>query len=155
MTRTLDLSTQTNWGLIYSVSIPATVISTNGNKTYYAKIAPIRPIAILNKPILGISVKTIIPTGKQWAYAGSILRFTNSALGDIFIEEIKHLLLNKFNLVISDNLTNSYQIEINVPQWFISCDLLVYQYIASDTVSSIQQDLKTIEQTLATHTLSI
>ncbi|MEH2456379.1 hypothetical protein [Nostoc sp.] len=64
MTRNLDLSIESNWQLMYSVSIPATVIGTIGSKTYYAKITPIRPGVILDKAVLAIGINTAIPDGK-------------------------------------------------------------------------------------------
>ncbi|MEH2456532.1 hypothetical protein [Nostoc sp.] len=144
MTRTLDLSTESNWQLVYSVSIPATTISTNGSKIYYAKITPIRPGVILDKPVLAIAISTTIPAGKRWVYAGSLSRFTTSSLGEIFIEDRKPLFLSRFNLVITDNLSNNYQLEINIPSWFISCNLSIYQYEGSDQ-TLIQQELDVIK----------
>jgi hypothetical protein len=129
---------------MYSVSIPPTVLATNGIKSYYAKITPIRPSVILDKPILGISLNTAIPAGKRWTYAGNISRFASSSLGEIYIEERQPLFLGRFNLVISDNFSNNYQIEVNVPGWFISCSLLVYQYEGDDK-TAIQKELELIK----------
>ncbi|MHC5720853.1 MAG: hypothetical protein ACYTX0_54750, partial [Nostoc sp.] len=81
MTRNLDLSTDSNWQLMYSVSVPATPIATLGTKTYYAKITPILPGVTFDKAVLGISLNTAIPAGKQWIYAGSLYRFASSSLG--------------------------------------------------------------------------
>ncbi|MEH2371942.1 hypothetical protein [Nostoc sp.] len=144
MTRNLDLSIESNWQLMHSVSIPPTVIGIIREKVYYAKITPIRPDVILDKPILAISINTTIPAGKVWFYAGNLSRFANSSLGEIYIEDRKPLFLSRFNLVISDNLLNNYQIEINIPQWFISCNLAVYQYEGSDQ-TLIQQELDIIK----------
>ncbi|AVH71589.1 hypothetical protein [Nostoc sp. 'Lobaria pulmonaria (5183) cyanobiont'] len=144
MTRNLDLSTESNWQLMYSVSIPATVIGTVGGKTYYAKITPIRPGIILDKAVLGIAINTTIPTGKRWSYAGSLSRFTDSSLGEIDIDKRKPLFLGRFNLAISDNLSNNYQLEIQVPKWFISCNLGIYQY-EGDSRTIIEQELDVIK----------
>ena len=144
MTRNLDLSTESNWQLMYSVSIPATVVGTVGGKTYYAKITPIRPGIILDKAVLGIAINTTVPTGKQWFYAGSLSRFTDSPLGEIYIDDRKPLFLERFNLAISDNLSNDYQLEINVPKWFISCNLGIYQY-EGDSRTIIEQELEVIK----------
>ncbi len=144
MTRTLDLFTESNWQLMYSVSIPPTVIKTTGSKTYYAKIIPIKPGVILDKPVLAIAVGTAIPAGKQWVYAGRLSRFASSSLGEIYIEDPKPLFLGRFNLTISDNLSNNYQLEINVPPWFISCNLAIYQY-EGDNSTIVQQDLGAIK----------
>lgn len=129
---------------MYSISIPSVVIATAGSN-HYTKITPIRPAVIFNKAVLGISVNTMIPVGRQWFYAGSVSRFANSALGEIYIEDRKPLFLSRFNLVITDNLLNDYQIEINIPGWFVSCNLAVYQYDAPDDISIIQQDLDIIK----------
>ncbi|MEH2287171.1 hypothetical protein [Nostoc sp.] len=143
MTRNLDLSTESNWQLMYSVSIPPTVLGTVRNKTYYAKITPIRPGVILDKAVLGIAINTAIPTGKQWFYAGSLFRFTDSSLGEIYIDEQKPLFLGKFNLAIFDNLSNNYQLQINIPKWFISCNLSIYQY-EGDSRTKLEQELAAI-----------
>ncbi|MEH2315944.1 hypothetical protein [Nostoc sp.] len=145
MTRILDLSTESNWQLMYSVSIPATEIGTIRGKVSYAKITPIAPSVVFDKAVLGININTTIPVGKRWVYAGSLSRFTASSLGEIYIEDRKPLFLSRFNLVLSDNLLNNYQIEINIPEWFISCNLAVYQYEASDDISIVQQDLDIIK----------
>ncbi|MEH1786355.1 MAG: hypothetical protein V7L23_12410 [Nostoc sp.] len=144
MTRILDLSTETNWQLMYSVSIPATVIATTASKTYYAKITPIRPGVILDKAVLGININTTVPTGKQWVYAGSVSRFTASPLGEVYIDDRKALFLGRFNLVISDILSNNYQVQINIPSWFSSCNLAIYQY-EGENRTLIQQELDAIK----------
>ncbi|MEH2009992.1 hypothetical protein [Nostoc sp.] len=144
MTRNLDLSIGSNWQLMYSVSIPATVLSTNGSKTYYARITLIRPGVILDKPVLAIALNTTIPLGKQWIYAGRLFRFASSSLGEIYIEDPKPLFLGRFNLIVSDNLSNNYQLEIKVPKWFISCNLAVYQYEGDDS-TIIENDLDIIK----------
>lgn len=143
MTRNLDLSTASNWQLMYSVSIPAVVLATIKGKSYYAKITSIRPDVILDKPVLGIGVNTTIPAGKQWVYAGRLSRFASSSLGEIYIEDPKPLFLGRFNLAISDNLLNNYQVQINVPSWFISCNLAIYQY-EGDSRTIIEQKIDNI-----------
>ncbi|MDZ8227534.1 hypothetical protein [Nostoc sp. ChiVER01] len=143
MTRNLDLSTASNWQLMYSVSIPAVVLATISNKSYYAKITPIRPNVILDKPVLGIGVNTTIPSGKQWIYAGRLSRFASSSLGEIYIEDPKPLFLGRFNLAVSDNLSNNYQVQINVPSWFISCNLAIYQY-EGDSRTILEQKIDDI-----------
>lgn len=144
MTRSLNLSTESNWQLMYSVSIPAVVLATIGSKNYYARITPIRPGVIFDKPVLAIALNTTIPSGKQWLYAGRLSRFASSSLGEIYIEDPKPLFLGRFNLTISDNLSNNYQLEINVPNWFISCNLAVYQY-DEDQRTLIEKDLDIIK----------
>ncbi|MHC5720430.1 MAG: hypothetical protein ACYTX0_52500, partial [Nostoc sp.] len=72
MTRNLDLSIESNWRLMYSVSISATALLTSENKNYYARITPILPGVIFDKAVLAISINTTIPTGKQWIYAGNL-----------------------------------------------------------------------------------
>lgn len=144
MPRNLDLSIGSNWQLVYSISIPATVLSTTRNKIDYARITPIHPGVILDKPVLAISLNTTIPPGKQWIYAGRLSRFASSSLGEINIEDPKPLFLGRFNLIVSDNLSNNYQLEIRVPKWFISCNLAVYQYEADDR-TSIEEDLDIIK----------
>ncbi|MEH2242359.1 hypothetical protein [Nostoc sp.] len=143
MTRNLDLTNESNWQLMYSISIPATIIATIRSKIYYAKIAPIRPSVILDKPVLGIGINTTIPLGKQWSYAGRLSRFASSVLGEICIEDSKTLFLNRFNLVVSDSLSTDYQLEINVPKWFFSCNLAVYQY-EGDARTILEQKLDDI-----------
>ena len=143
MTRNLDLSTASNWQLMYSVSIPPVVLATIGSKNYYAKITPIRPGVIFDKPVLGIGVNTTVPPGKQWIYAGRLSCFASSSLGEINIEDPSPLFLGRFNLIVSDNLSNNYQLEIKVPKWFISCNLAIYQY-EGDSRTIIEQKIDDI-----------
>ncbi|MEH2454485.1 hypothetical protein [Nostoc sp.] len=143
MTRNLDLSNESNWELVFSLSIPATILSTNGSKNYYAQITPITPDITLDKPILAISINTTIPPERKWYYAGNVSRFANSSLGAVYIEDRKPLFLGRFNLVITDNSSN-YQLEINLPKWFISCNLAIYQY-EGDTSTLSQKDLDIIK----------
>lgn len=143
MTRHLDLSIESNWQLVYSVSIPPVIIATIKDKNYYAKITPIRPSVILDKPVLGIGINTTIPSGKQWIYAGRVSSFASSSLGEIYIEDPKPLFLGRFNLISFDNLSNNYQLQISVPKWFISCNLAIYQY-EGDTRTILEQKIDDI-----------
>ncbi|MHC5671062.1 MAG: hypothetical protein ACYTXL_03350, partial [Nostoc sp.] len=77
-------------------------------------------------------------------YAGSLYRFASSSLGEIYIEDPKPLFLDRFNLVISDNLSNNYQLKIHSPKWFISCNLAIYQY-DGDNSTIVEQDLDAIK----------
>ncbi|MHC5732740.1 MAG: hypothetical protein ACYTXY_53610, partial [Nostoc sp.] len=43
------------------------------------------PGVTFDKALLGISLNTVIPAGKQWIYAGSLYRFASSSLGKILI----------------------------------------------------------------------
>ncbi|MEH2244597.1 hypothetical protein [Nostoc sp.] len=144
MTRNLDLSIGANWQLIYSISIPPTVLSTTRNKIDYARITPIYPGVILDKSILAITVGTTIPAGRLWFFAGTLLRFANSSFGKTYIEDPKPLFLNGFNLVVSDVLSNNYQLEVRVPKWFLSCNLSVYQYEGDDRTLA-EKDLDIIK----------
>ncbi|MEH2031318.1 MAG: hypothetical protein V7K67_16915 [Nostoc sp.] len=143
MTRNLDLLTPTNWALAYSISISATITATLAGKNYYAKITPVLPSIIFDKSILAIGINTSVPAGKQWVYGGSIFRFTNSSFGKTFIGERKPLFLG-FNLAIFDDFSNDYQIQINIPGWFVSCNLGIYQY-EGDTRTVAEQDLAAIK----------
>ncbi|WP_335132392.1 hypothetical protein [Nostoc sp.] len=45
--------------------------------------------------------------------------------------------------MIFDNLSNNYQLQINIPKWFISCNLVIYQY-EGDSRTIIEQKIDDI-----------
>jgi hypothetical protein len=147
MTRNLDLITASNWALAYSVSLNATLIGQQNGTNVYARITAITPSIIFDKTILAIGISTTIPAGKQWVYGGSFFRFTNSEFGNIFVGERKPLFIG-FNLAIFDDLSNNYQMQISVPRWFTSVNILIYQY-EGDTRTVSEQDLAAIKAVVA------
>ncbi|MEH1790329.1 MAG: hypothetical protein V7L23_33390 [Nostoc sp.] len=96
---------------------------------------------------MAIGINTSVPAGKQWVYGGSIFRFTNSSFGKTFIGERKPLFLG-FNLAIFDDFSDDYQIQINIPGWFVSCNIGIYQY-EGDTRTVAEQDLAAIKAVVA------
>ena len=132
MSRNLQLSNAANWQLMTSISIPATPLSSNGTKTYYASITPIRPPIYFDKQILAVNIFTEVPAGKKWVYAGSLARFTDTSFGEMFFDKRYALFLGRFNLVITESLSNPYQVQIAVPPWFYLVNLSIYQYEGDD-----------------------
>jgi hypothetical protein len=147
MTRNLDLVTASNWSLSYSNSVTATVIGQVNGNNVYAKITPIKPSIIFDSSIIAIGINTSVPAGKQWVYGGSIFRFTNSSFGKTFIGERRPLFLG-FNLAIFDDFSNDYQMQINIPSWFTSANIAVYQY-EGNTQTVCEQDLAAIKAVVA------
>ena len=143
MTHNLDLISASNWNLAYTNNVLATIVGVQNGSNIYAKITPIIVSTVFDKSIISVAISTAIPTGRRWAYAGILQRFTNSYFGNIFIGESNRLLIGR-NLTIFDDYLGDYQLQISVPGWFNSVNISIYQY-EGDTRTVSQQDLEAIK----------
>jgi hypothetical protein len=90
---------------------------------------------VFDKPIIAVSVNTTIPVGKIWKYAGYLRRSLTTGLGASFVGEPEQLFLGKFNLIILNDLSIDYFVSIQVPKWFISVIIAIYQYEGMDSTT--------------------
>lgn len=136
MTRNLQLGIEANWQLQYSASFPAVSFlnDANGNPIY-EKILEIQVPTIFDKPIIAVSINTTVPVGKIWKYAGYLRRSLVAGIGSSFAGDPKNLFLSKFNLIVFDDLNIDYWLSIQVPKWFISANIAIYQYEGVDTTT--------------------
>ncbi|WP_051502861.1 hypothetical protein [[Scytonema hofmanni] UTEX B 1581] len=129
MTRNLQLGIESSWALQYSDSFPAvTYLNDSAGKPIYEKITEIIVPVVFDKPIIAVSVATTIPVGKIWKYAGYLSRSLTTGLGSSFTGERERLFLGKFNLIVFADLNINYFVSIQVPKWFISANISIYQY---------------------------
>lgn len=148
MSRNLQLGIESNWVLQYSISIPAvSYLNDASGKPIYEKITEIIVPVVFDKPIIAISINTTIPVGKIWKYAGYLRRSLTTGLGASFVGEPEQLFLGKFNLIILDDLNIDYFVSIQVPKWFISATIAIYQYEGIDS-TTLEDDVQAIKTSL-------
>ncbi|MBN3957509.1 hypothetical protein [Nostoc sp. NMS8] len=145
MTRNLQLGIESNWHLQYSDSFPAvSYLNDSAGKPIYQRITEINIPVVFDKNIIAVSVNTTVPVGKIWKYAGYLRRSLTTGLGASFLGEPESLFLGKFNLIIFDDLNLNYFLSLQVPKWFISANIAIYQYEGVDT-TTIEDDVKAIK----------
>jgi hypothetical protein len=143
--RNLQLALESNWQLQYSESFPAvSFVNNSAGNPIYEKITEIQVPTVFDKPIIAVSVNTTVPVGKIWKYAGYLSRSLTTGLGASFIGNRERLFLEKFNLIVFDDLNINYLLSIQVPEWFINATIAIYQYEGTDT-SKVDDDLARIE----------
>lgn len=148
MTRNLQLGIESNWQLQYSDSFPAvTYLNDSAGKPIYQRITEINIPVVFDKPIVAVSVGTIVPVGKIWKYAGYLRRSLTTGLGASFVGQPERLFLGKFNLIFFDDLNINYFVSIQVPKWFINANITIYQYEGIDT-TTLEDDVTAIKTAL-------
>lgn len=148
MNRILQLGIESNWNLQYSDSFPAvSYLNDSAGKPIYQRITEINIPTVFDKPIVAVSVNTVIPVGKIWKYAGYLRRSLTTGLGASFISEPENLFLGKFNLIIFNDLNINYLLSIQVPKWFISANIAIYQYQGIDS-TTLEDDVTAIKISL-------
>jgi hypothetical protein len=148
VTRNLQLGIESNWTLQYSDSFPAvTFLNDSAGKPIYEKITEISVPIVFDKPIIAVSLLTTIPVGKIWKYAGYLSRSLTTGLGSSFTGERERLFLGKFNLIVFDDLNINYFVSIQVPKWFISANIAIYQYEGADT-TTLEDDVQIIKEAI-------
>ncbi|MDZ8240576.1 MAG: hypothetical protein RMZ69_26070 [Nostoc sp. ChiQUE01a] len=148
MSRILQLGIENNWFLQYSNSFPAvSYLNDSAGKPIYQRITEINVPVVFDKPIIAISINTTIPIGKIWKYAGYLRRSLTIGLGATFVGEPEQLFLGKFNLIVFDDLNINYSVSLQVPKWFISATIAIYQYEGIDT-TTLQDDVNAIKTSL-------
>jgi hypothetical protein len=149
MSKIFDFKNPLNFSLVYTNNLAATPIRENGVIVDYLPITEIIIPIIFNKPIVAINIKTSVPVGRIWQYAGKASRIFDFALGEGFsADERKFLFLNRWNLVLFDRvLPNDYRVVYLPPRWFIDVNISVYQYdgVYEDT---LENDVSTIKDFL-------
>lgn len=148
MSRTLQLGIESNWNLQYSDSFPAvSYLNDSAGKPIYQRITEINIPVVFDKSIVAVSVNTAVPVGKIWKYAGYLRRSSTTGLGASFVGKPESLFLGKFNLIIFDDLNLNYFLSIQVPKWFASANIAIYQYEGMDS-STIEDDIQAIKLAL-------
>ncbi|MEH2193406.1 MAG: hypothetical protein V7K98_12315 [Nostoc sp.] len=145
MTRNLQLGIESNWHLQYSESFPAvSYLNDSSGKPIYQRITEINIPVVFDKSIIAVSVNTAVPVGKIWKYAGYLRRSLTTGLGASFVGEPESLFLGKFNLIFFSDLNINYFLSLQVPKWFTSANVAIYQYEGIDT-STLENDVTAIK----------
>ena len=148
MTRILQLGIESNWNLQYSDSFPAvSYLNDSAGRPIYQRITEINIPVLFDKSIIAVSVNTTVPVGKIWKYAGYLRRSLTTGLGSSFVGEPESLFLGKFNLIFFSDLNINYFLSLQVPKWFISANIAIYQYEGVDT-TTLEDDIEAIKISL-------
>jgi hypothetical protein len=150
MTRTLQLSNADNWQQVYHHSVAAVTI----NSDTHVPIAEITVPLLLDTHVLAVYVTTEVPEGRNWNFAGFLNQKFELGLtvgGTPEADELsrRKLWLNKIKLIIFPQLTSTYAISFDIPKWFKSVQLTVWEYVGSDYDSVDQVLTQSIQPSLA------
>lgn len=145
MGRNLQLGIESNWQLQYSNSFPAvSFLNDAAGNPIYEKITEIQVPTVFDKPIIAVLINTTVPVGKIWKYAGYLSRSLTTGLGASFTGERESLFLGKANLIVFNDLNIDYFVSIQVPKWFISANIAIYQYEGTDK-TTLEEDIQAIK----------
>lgn len=141
MTRILQLGNADNWEQIYSTSVAAVTVTPK----VHAPIPEITVPLLLDNHILAVYITTEIPEGSNWNFAGFLnqkfeLGLTVGGIPEADELSRRKLWLNRIKLIMFPQLTSNYAISFDVPKWFKSINLTVWQYTGVD-YDSVEQSL--------------
>lgn len=147
MTRNLQLGLESNWNLQYSNSFSGVIFNDAEGNAVYTRIVEIKTPIVFDKPIIAVSINTAVPVGRIWNYAGYLSRSVSTGLGESFTGERVDLFLGKFNLIVFNDLNINYFVSIQVPKWFKTANIAIYQYEGIDT-TTLEEDIQAIKTSL-------
>lgn len=141
-----------NWNDVYFQTINAYQI----NSTRYAPIPRITVPVQLNSPVLAVYI-TCTPNNPNWYFAGFLGQkiFTGLTVGgspDAENVQRRKLWLNKLTIIRLEKLTDAYSISLDVPKWFQSISVNLWEYtgdINDSTellIEELTADIARIEQ---------
>lgn len=147
----LQLGSAANWSDVYFVTVSASQI----NAERYAPIPKINVPIQLESPILAVYI-SCTPPKPTWYFGGWLNQkiFTGLTVGGVTDAENvqrRKIWLNKISLIRLEQLSTSYSITFDVPKWFQSVSIQVWEYIgpiADSTealISELKQDVLRIE----------
>ncbi len=147
MSLILQLGNASNWESVYFSTQFAYQINTVPPR--YAPIPKIVVPTQLESHILAVYV-SCTPLKSSWHFAGWLSQkiFTGLTVGgttDAESVQRRKIWLNKITLIRLEKLANSYSIAIEVPKWFQSVSIQVWEYIGpvSDSTEVLIEGLKT------------
>jgi hypothetical protein len=148
MTRTLQLGNAANWEQIYTHSQVAVQITP----TVHAPIPEITVPLLIESHVLAVYLTTEIPEGRNWNFAGFLhqrfeLGLTVGGMPEADDLSLRKLWLNRIKLIIFPKLTVGYSIAFNVPKWFKSVQLIVWEYTGtdSDSTEDLVEQIKNVD----------
>jgi hypothetical protein len=151
MSLILQLGSAANWEQVYFSTVNAFQI----NPERYAPIPKIVIPTQLESHILAVYV-SCTPPKPSWYFAGWLNQkiFTGLTVGgtpDAENVQRRKIWLNKITLIRLEKLSDSYSITFDVPKWFQSVSIQVWEYIgpiADSTevlINELKQDVLRIE----------
>lgn len=148
----LQLGNEANWNQIYFGT-------TNAYQIAQGKYAPIPKITVptqLESPILAVYI-SCLPDTPTWYFGGWLNQkiFTGLTVGgspDAENVQRRKIWLNKITIIRLDRLSNNYSITFEIPKWFQSVSIQVWEYIGlyEDStellIEEMREDVLRIEQ---------
>ena len=152
MTVQLQLNSD-NWEQIYNDSFRVVSVSDKLFVPFQEILIP----TLVNKHIIAVYINTEIPKGAKWNYAGYLIQRLELGLsvgGDSKFDEFsrRKLFLNRIKLIIFPKITNAYTLSFELPEWFKTAKILIWQYLGNDIDSTenliyaLRNDVTRLEQ---------
>lgn len=152
MTVQLQLNNQ-NWEQIYNESFSVTFVTDK----IFAPFQEISIPSVINKHIIAVYINTEIPEGAKWNFAGNLIQRIELGLsvgGSFNLDEFsrRKLFLNRIKLIVFPKITDTYSLSFELPKWFKSVKILIWQYLGSDIDSTenliyaLRNDITRLEQ---------
>ena len=135
--RQLQLSNSANWELVHNQNVTAVLLPKEGGGYKVVPIPEIEISLLFNVSVLAVRVATNTPPGKVWRFAGTIKQSVSTGISidgsqDASFSRRYPLFLDKINLVIYPQISNSYSISIKLPDWFQDAGIAIWQYTGVD-----------------------
>lgn len=135
--RQLQLSNSANWEQIYNDNVNAVLLPKEGGGYKVVPIPEIEIPLLLDSFVLAVRVATNVPPGKVWRFAGTIKQLVSTGISidnsqDASFNRRYPLFLDKINLVIYPQISNSYSISIKLPDWFQDAGIAIWRYTGPD-----------------------
>lgn len=125
----MEINNPLNWSIVYTNQLNAVPIRENNQIIGYLPMVDLIIPIVLHNPIIAVDIKTLVPVGRLWRYAGKMSRVVDFALGEAFSsDERKFLFLNRWNICLFDERLTDYRVVYSPPRWFISLNISVYQF---------------------------
>jgi hypothetical protein len=148
----LQLGNEANWNQIYF----GTHLSYQISSTRFAPIPKITIPTQLESPILAVYI-SCLPDTPTWHFGGWLNQkiFTGLTVGgspDAENVQRRKIWLNKITIIRLDRLSNNYSVTFEVPKWFQSVSIQVWEYIGlyEDStellIEEMREDVLRIEQ---------
>lgn len=152
MTVQLQLNNE-NWEQIYNDTFQVVSVSDKLFVPFQEIIIP-TPI---NKHIIAVYINTEIPQGAKWNYAGHLIQRLNLGLSvgtESSFDEFsrRKLFLNRIKLIIFPKVSDTYTLSFELPEWFKTAKILIWQYLGSgidsteSLIYALRSDITRLEQ---------
>lgn len=140
--RELQLGNSSNWQTIHNAGVEGTQMPKEGGGFITVPIPEISIGVLLDVFILAVSVSTIVPDGSRWRFAGHLIQKVSTGIvfggsQDASFNKRYALFLDKLNLIVVPKISTNYSVSVQVPRWFPSAYITIWQYTGVDYDSDL------------------